>query len=652
MPNEEYQRPSPEVLLELAQKEEDQNSRGKLTIYFGAAPGVGKTYAMLSDARRQHKDGLDILIGCIETHDRPETQSLTVGMEFIEPLNFEYKGMNLSEVNVTEIIKRKPKIVLVDELAHTNAPGSRHTKRYQDVEEILNAGIDVYSTLNVQHLESLNDIIFQILNIRVRETVPDTFLQRATDVKLIDLPPEELLKRLSEGKVYLKGIAGIAVENFFKHGNLLALREMALRVVAETVDKRMLQYMQAHAIAGPWHVQDRILVGVLASPYAETLVRAAFRFANELRSDWIAIHVETEKNVNFSDQEKDWLNNALELANKLGAQIVWLKGSSAVKEITDYAQKNNVTKIIIGKPRSLGLFFPSIPKQMLTKTPNIDIYLLDSKIEKEFTFLRSKKRAFSSHPLKYLLSFMTIAFVTFIAFFLSNLLSQVNLLILFLLPVTVIALYLGRGPSIFAAIASIIAFDFFFVRPYYSFTIHDVEYFLSFVVFVIIAVLVSNLTYHLKDKIILLKNSEARSSTLYALSMNLVKMKNIEQVLNIIVYHIKQLFPSEIAIFLPHDGKLDIQAKTSGFDINPSVIGAASWVYLNKQPAGFGTQTFPQARESLFPMITSEDIVGVIGIKFEGKEKALTPDNKVVINTIAHLGAMAISRIDITDFKR
>ncbi len=380
MVDEEFKRPTPEAMLELAKKEEAQKVRGRLTIYFGAAPGVGKTYAMLADARLRRQDGRDIVVGYVDTHGRAETEALLEGQEIIPPQLIEYKGMRLREVDLERIIKRKPEIVLVDELAHTNAPGSRHAKRHQDVEELLNAGIDVYTTLNVQHLESLNDIVYQIIGIRVRETVPDTVLQAAEEIKLIDLPPEELLKRLSEGKVYVKGIIGVAVENFFRPGNLLALREIALRLVADSVDKRMLNYMEAHAIAGLWPVHERVLVGVFASPYAEKLVRSGFRLASELHAEWIAFHVETEKNRGFSEQEKQWLNKALDLAKTLGARVVWVKGADEAEEIAIYARNHNVTKIIIGKPRHFGLF-PTIWQRILTKTPNIDIYLLDARTE-------------------------------------------------------------------------------------------------------------------------------------------------------------------------------------------------------------------------------------------------------------------------------
>jgi two-component system sensor histidine kinase KdpD len=481
------------------------------------------------------------------------------------------------------------------------------------------------------------------MGLRVRETVPDTVIQEADEIKLIDLPPEELLKRLSEGKVYVKGIVGIAVENFFRSGNLLALREMALRVVAGSVDSRMLEYMKAHAIAGPWPVQERVVVGVFASPYADKLVRAAFRLATELRAEWIAFHVETERNQRFTAQEKEWLNKALGLANKLGARVVWLKGRDEAQEIAEYALHNNVTKIVIGKPKRFGIW-PTIAQRLLAKTPNVDIYLMDARSEETGAPPLPRKRLIPSRPWNYLISLVAVAVVTLIAFSLSHLLSQVNLLILFLLPITGSALYLGWGPSVLATFVSVLAFDYFFVPPYFTFAIGDVQYFLSFVVYVSVAVLISNLASNLRHKVELLKQSEARSTVLYGLSLDLVTAHHVDQVLQILMRHTRQIFPGEMAIFLPAGRLLEVEALTPGFDVNPKVTGVASWVLHNRQPAGRGTGTIPQARSSYFPMITGDKITGVMAISLEG-DRALTPENLVVINTIAHLGAMALDRI-------
>jgi len=641
MAEEEFKRPSPEALLELAQKEEAQERRGRLTIYFGSAPGVGKTYAMLSDARLRKLEGMDVVAGYVETHGRPETDVLLEGLEIIPPLVVEYMGLQLKEVDLGKVLARKPKLVLVDELAHTNAPGLRHTKRYQDVEEILNAGIDVYTTLNVQHIESLNDIIFRITNIRVHETVPDTIIEVADEVKLIDLPPEELLKRLDEGKVYVKDIAGVAVDEFFRPANLLALRQLALRVVAGSVDEKMRHYMQAHAIAGPWPVKERVLVGIFASPYAEKLVRAAFRLASQIDAECIAYHVETERDKRLSEKEKDWLNNALELARKLGAQVVWIKGSDVTQEIADYAQDHNVTKIVIGKPRRFGIF-PSIPRKLLMKTPNIDIYLLDAKAKPKSL---PRKRVLHSRPANYAISFLAVCIMSLIAFLLRGTLSQINLLFLLFLPLILSALYLGRGPSIFAALIAILIFDYLFVPPYFTLTISDLEYFLWFVVYVVVVLVISNLALKLRSKVEMLRQSESRSTTLYALSRDLVTAHTVEQVLSILVQHITQIFPCQMAIFLPIDGEPIVKAKTVDFDINPNVLGVASWVLLNKQSAGRGTGTLPEAKAFYLPMRTTEQVVGVMAFLFGKDKQILTPENQVIMETIARLGAMAIERI-------
>jgi two-component system sensor histidine kinase KdpD len=414
-------------------------------------------------------------------------------------------------------------------------------------------------------------------------------------------------------------------------------------VVAGSVDSRMLEYMKAHAIAGPWPVQERVVVGVFASPYAEKLVRSAFRLATELRAEWIAFHVETERNQSFTAQEKEWLNKALGLANKLGARVVWVKGRDQAQEMAEYALHNNVTKIVIGKPKRFGIW-PTIAQSLLTKTPNIDIYLIDARAEETGPQPMPKKRLILSHPWNYLISLAAVAAVTLISFFLSHLLNDVNLLILFLLPITGSAIYLGRGPSVLATFVSVLAFDYFFVPPYFTFVVRDVQYFLSFVVYVFLAVLISNLASNLRHKVELLKESEARSTVLYGLSLDLVTAHNVEQVLNILMRHTRQIFPGEMAIFLPVGRLLEVEAITPGFEVNPKVTGVASWVLHNRQPAGQGTGTIPQARSSYFPMITGDKITGVMAITLEG-ERALTPENLVVVNTIAHLGAMALDRI-------
>jgi two-component system sensor histidine kinase KdpD len=639
--DEEYKRPSPEALLEVAKKEEAQEKRGKLTIYFGAAPGVGKTYAMLLDARQRKEEGVDVVVGYVETHGRPETDALLEGLEILPPLIVNYMGVPLREVDLAKVFARKPKLILVDELAHTDAPGLRNAKRYQDIEEILNAGIDVYTTMNVQHVESLNDIVYQITNVRVRETVPDTVIEAADEIKLVDLPPEELIKRLHEGKVYVKDMALSAVEKFFRPGNLLALRQMALRAVAGSVDEKMRSYMQAHAIAGPWSATERVLAGVFASPYAEKLIRAAFRLANDIGAELIALYVETERHKTLSEKEHEWLNKALDLAKQLGARLVWMKGSDVTEEMADYARNNNVTKIVIGKPRRFGLF-QSIPKKLLTRTPNIDIYLMDAKVDPR---LMPKKRMTFASPWNYMLSISSVGVISLIAFLLRGSLSEVNTLFLLLSPVILSALYLGRGPSIVAAIASILIFDYFFVPPYFTFAVRDVQYFVSFIVYITVAVVISNLAYRLRRKVEMLKQSELKNIGLYGLSRDLVTSHTTEQVLSIMVRHTLEIFPCEMAIFLPEQGILTVKAKTPDFEVTPKLLGVASWVMINKQPAGRGTSTLPQATAYYLPMMSGEEAVGVAGFDFKGGEGMMTSEKRVVLKTVTRLGAMALERI-------
>jgi two-component system sensor histidine kinase KdpD len=641
MAEEEYKRPSPEALLEVAQKAEASEKRGKLTIYFGSAPGVGKTYAMLTDARLHKQEGIDVVVGYVETHGRTETDALLEGMEIIHPLIVKYMGVQLREVDLGKVLARKPKLVLVDELAHTDAPGLRNAKRYQDIEEILIAGIDVYTTMNVQHVESLNDIVYQITNIRVRETVPDTIIEGADEIKLVDLPPEELLKRLHDGKVYVKDMAMSAVDKFFRPGNLLALRQLSLRAVAGSVDEKMRTYMKAHAIAGPWQAKERVLVGIFASPYAEKLIRAAFRLANEIGAEWIAFYVETERHKTLSEKEKEWLNKALDLAKQLGARLVWMKGSDVTEEMADYARNNNVTKIIIGKPRRFWLL-QSIPRKLLTRTPNIDIYLLDAKVDPK---LMPRKRITFAGPMNYAIGILAVGIMSLIAFLLRNSLQEVNLFFLFLLPVILTALYLGKGPSIVAAIASILVFDYLFIPPYFTFAVRDVRYFVSFVVYIIIVAVISNLASQLRSKIGLLKQSEVKNIALYGFSRDLVTAHRVEHVLSLMVRHTLQIFPCEMVIFLPEGDKLTVKAKTPDFEVTPQVLGVASWVLLNKQPAGRSTSTLPQAKAYYLPMMSGEKIIGVAGFDFKGSEETMTTEKRVVLKTIARLGAMAIERI-------
>ena len=640
--NREEQRPEPEELLKLVKREEAAKKRGKLAIYLGAAPGVGKTFAMLSDGRQLKKEGLDVVVGYAEAHGRLETEALLEGMETIPPVKLEYRGFELRDFNLEKALERRPRLILVDELPHTNAPGLRHVKRYEDIEELLDAGIDVATTMNVQHLESLNDVINQIVAIRVKETVPDTFVDMAEEIKLIDLPPEELIKRLHEGKVYVKDIVGIAVEKYFRPGNLLALRELALRVVAGSVDEKMRQYMREYAIAGIWPANERVLAAIFASPTAEKLIRSAYRLSSEIDAELIALHVETEKNKDFTEEEKSWLNNALDIAKKLGARIVWIKGADVAAEIADYAQKNNVTKVVIGKPRR-HKWWPSLSSYILIYTSNIDVYLMDPGAGGAAIPSRPPGRNLTSLS-SYFLSLAGVAAVAVFAFLLRDVLNQVDLLFLLLLPPILSALYLGRGPSIVSSVVSILTYDYLFVAPFYSFSISDLKFFLSFVIFFGTVVVISNLAVGRRGQLKLLKESESKSIALYGLSRDLIKARNLEQAITMLVRHTRQLFHCEMAVFMEKDGHLAVEAKSEGFEVDSKALGVASWALLNRKMAGRGTSTLPEAEALYIPMRYEEDVVGVMGIAAE--EQILSnPEQQVVLDTIASLGAVALERI-------
>ena len=642
MPDDELKRPSPEEMLELA-KSEEKAKKGQLTIYLGYAPGVGKTYAMLSDAHLRKKEGLDIVVGFAETHNRPETEFLLEGLEIISPLIIEYKSLKLKEIDFEKIIKRRPQIVIIDELAHTNPPSFSNSKRYQDIENLLNHGIDVYTAVNVQHIESFKDIILQISKIQIKEAIPDKFFQEASEIKLVDITPEELLKRLKEGKIYLEDIVKSAADKYFRVGNLLALRQITLRVVADSVDEKMRLYMMQHAIAGPWSIRKKVLVGVFASPYANQLIRAAYRFASEIDAQWIALHVETQKNKTFMEDETKWLNGALDLVRNLGGQIVWLKGDDPAKEMIDYAKDHNVTKIVIGKPKKFNLLSRSIPEKLITKTKNIDIYMLDLK-EEAANFKREKFKP--NHLNQYTLGLINIFLVSILAFILKNYLNHTNTISLFLLALIINAFFLQIVPTLISTFVSMLIFDFFFIPPFYSFAISDLNYFFSFIVYSIAVATISVLASKLKNKVQTLKESQKREIGLYELSSDLVMAKSINHVLSLTINHIKKLFICEAAIFIKEQEKFKVGVKTEKFEISPEIKGIVSWSFVNKKSAGFGTETFSNAKSLYLPILTAKEVYGVIAVNITETSNILKIDDRIALDAITHLAAMTLERIN------
>ena len=479
-------RPNPDDLLARVQSEERQRARGRLKIFFGYAAGVGKTYAMLEAAHQRKAEGIDVVVGFVETHQRVETENMLTGLEVIPPIKVDYRNIQLPEMDIDKILARKPQLVLVDELAHTNAPGSRHAKRYQDVEELLAVGINVYTTLNIQHLESLNDVVAQITGTKVRETIPDRVIDEVTDIELIDLPTDELLNRLKEGKVYIPEQAERAIEKFFRQGNLTALRELTMRRAAERVDDLMLDYMGKRAIPGPWPAGERLLVCVSPGAISERLIRSARRLADELKAEWYAIYVETPRQFRISAEERDRIDRMLRLAEELGAKSITISGSTVAETVTSFARNQNITKIIIGKSRRSVLsewLHGSVTDQLIRQSGPIDVYFVNSepKAEPEPSYKQPERYWQPHRPLRrYVWGLALVAGATGLCALIDPFISPTNLVVIYLLSTVIAAVFLGRGPAILTSILSVAAFDFFFVPPHLTLAVSDTEYILTF----------------------------------------------------------------------------------------------------------------------------------------------------------------------------
>ncbi|MDD5773389.1 MAG: DUF4118 domain-containing protein, partial [bacterium] len=622
----EIERPDPDKILERVKEEE--TNRGKLKIFFGAMAGVGKTYTMLEAARHRKKEGVDVAIGFVETHKRAETEALLEGLEILPRKNIEYKNVKLPEFDIDSALKRNPQLIIIDELAHTNAVGSRHIKRWQDIEELLDKGIDVYTTLNVQHCESLNDVVTQITGIIVRETVPDTFIERADDIELVDLPTEELLKRLKEGKVYLAEQAVRAAENFFKPGNLIALRQLALRYTANRVDSKLQSFKQTHSISKVWNIEDRFLVCISPSPEAVRLIRSGKRIASDLGVDWIVAYVETPALI---DKEgKNRVSEMMRLAEKLGAATVTLSGQDIAETLIAYALSKNINKIIVGKPgkpRLKEILFGSVIDKIARKSGEIDLYLLSSKSEEE----QEKIRPMVIPPISRKgigWAFGVVIFCTLINKILHPYLNVVNLIMFYLLGVTWLAFRYGRRVSIIASFLSVMFFDFFFVPPYYTFAVAHIQYIITFAVMLTVGFSIAHLTGQLQRQNAAMRIREDRTQALYAISRDLSKSSYPAELFSISLKHVEGFFQCKAVIFIPDENKKLIPGfgKIKEIDVNSNDYAVVEWVYENKKPAGKSTETLPGANGIYLPFTGSEKTVGVIGVFPKDEQHFKDPD--------------------------
>ncbi|MBB3543974.1 MULTISPECIES: sensor histidine kinase KdpD [unclassified Rhizobium] len=643
-------RPSPDALLEKARQE----TRGRLKIFLGAAPGVGKTYEMLESGRAKMSDGVDVVIGIVETHGRKETQALVNGFEVIPRVKIDYKGRPLEEMDIDAILARRPSLVLVDELAHTNAEGSRHPKRYLDVKELLDRGIDVYTTLNIQHVESLNDVVSQITRIRVRETVPDSVIDMADDVEIIDLTPEDLIKRLHDGKVYVPKTAEKALTNYFTAGNLTALRELALRKTAQRVDDQLLTHMQAHAIAGPWAAGERVLVSIDQHARSASLVRYASRMASRLRAPWAAVYIETNQSISLTEADRDTIAATLRLAEQLGGEALTIPGREVSEELVRHAAANNVTHIVIGapsKPTWRDWLHRSIADDLIRTSGNISVHVISGS-EKDGTSARGVKAApsspaFNIQPYVSATAYVAIALIAGVV--LDQVLDVRNLALVFLMAVLTAAVIHGLRPALYTCVLSALSFNFFFLPPRYTLTINDPESVLALFFFLGVAVIASNLTATVQRQAAAARQRARTTEDLYLFSKKLAGTGTLDDVLWATAFQLASMLKVRVVLLLPEGGTIAVKAGYPPDDtLDEADIAAARWAWEHNHAAGRGADTLPGAKRLYVPLRTGRAAVGVIGLDNDRRDgPLLTPEQQRLLDALADQAALAIERIQL-----
>jgi two-component system, OmpR family, sensor histidine kinase KdpD len=642
------QRASPDALLALAKKE----GRGHLKIFLGAAPGVGKTYAMLSSARAEKSGGRDVVAGLIETHGRRETEQLVEGFEVLARKPIVYRNQIMKEFDLDAALARRPNLLLVDEYAHTNVPGSRHPKRWQDIDELLAAGIDVWTTLNIQHLESLNDVVQKISKIRVRETIPDTVFDKADEIVLVDFPPDELLKRLAEGKVYVQDTAARAVENFFKPQNLTALRELALRRAAERIDADLIERMQAQAIEGPWAAGERILACIGPDQISPTVVRAAKRLADLMDAPWIAVTVE-RPGSSLEDAARQRLDETMKLAQSLGAETQTLTGTDLPAELLRFAKFENVTQIVVG--RSPGSFFSellrrSLPHELVRRTQDIAIHLVTREVEAppaKSTWLRWPKNL-AIAPLHFLYATLAVAAALAVGEALTQITPIPNLSIVFLLAVLVTAMSFGIWPAIYASVLSFLVYNFFFIPPVYTFTVAEPYELLALVIFLVVAVISSALAGRVREQARISASRMRSMRRLYEFTRRLSGLATLDGVAEGAASEIHASLSRPVVVLLAHADDLDLTAAWPPEDtLDPAAMTAARWAYSHVEPAGADTGTLPIIPWYFVPLRTGTKTLGVVGV---GKEKDAPPldsEARALLDTLVEQTAAALERASL-----
>lgn len=631
------------------------DNRGELTIFLGAAKGVGKTYAMIEAAQDRRREGVDVVAGWLNTSNPLDTEDLLTGLPVLDSELIKNGSNTLADIDVEKILHRAPQLVVIDELAHDNSAHALRAKRYLDVEKILAAGIDVYTTLNVQEIESLTDIVKQITGIVVTETVSDTFLERANRIQLIDIPPDELLQRFQDGKLNGKTSEDM-LKAYYRVGNLIALRELALRYTAQRVDKQLEEYMRSHEISGPWPVAEKIMVCISQSPFSTQLIRVARQMANSLKAEWIAVYVETTRRFPTTETARNSIRRHLQLAEELGAEIVTLTGDSVAEEILSMAKRRNVKQIIIGKPRHSRLWewlHESVVNEVIRKSHDISVHVLPGNmVSNHGTDSAVRRRTYTAWKPYFIVS-LVVAGLTVILHGSGFSPDLVNIALLYLLPVLLGAVLWGLGTSFYAAGVGLLAFDFFFVPPFYSFGVADLRYIISFAVFLTVASLTASLASRLRKLMWNAKQREAVTSSLYALSRQMTAVTDLNAVLQSIAHQVSETIGSDAALFLPNDsGELQLVTHSnsaSSWGRRESDIAIARWVFEHGEVAGRGSETLRECPDLYVPLRTEGQIHGVLAVNFETQTLSSASDRLRLIEALSSLGAVAISRIKLEE---
>jgi two-component system sensor histidine kinase KdpD len=654
----EQRRPSPEALLAEARRDA-KGQLGRLKIFLGAAPGVGKTYEMLLSARTKLKEGVDVVVVVVETHGRQETEALLNGFEVIARKPMVYVNRILSEFDIDAALKRRPDLILVDELAHTNIPGSRHPKRHQDVEELLDAGIDVFTTLNIQHIESLNDVVAQITHVRVRETVPDSVLDRADAVELVDLTPDDLIQRLREGKVYVPKQAERALKSYFSPANLTALRELALRRTAERVDEQLLEHMRARAISGPWAAGDRILVCISEDARSAGLVRYAKRLADRLHAPWTALHLESRRAVQLREEERDKIAQTLRLAERLEGEAITMPASARriADDVLDFARKHNATHIIVGKStrsRWFELLRGSVVHDLVRRAGNISVHVIAGEeiatqpAPPMLATVATAAQPFD--PLPYIVALLAVAAALAVSKLVQPSLGLENVDLIFLTAIVGVAVRYGLWPSLVAAVAASLSYNFFFLSPVYTLTITDPTNVAAFVLFTILAVVVSNMAALGWSQMVTAQERVRTVESLYAFSRKLAGAGTLDDVLWATAYQIASMLKVRVVLLLPENGTIAVKAGYPPEDtLDEADLAAAKWAWEKDRAAGRDADALPGAKWLFSPMRTGRGQIGILGICRDEAGALLRAEQRRLLDALSDQGALAIERVHLVE---